>query len=270
MISLNEYLKEEKKIILPDFEDIKESLLDDPEDQFNKYNDQYDVLKMLLESGAFPMINSVRKDYEEDPLKFMSELFNKEFIKVINKNGKNYKIDINHSIVLTAGYLGYLHITPAVSKLPIEIGKLTVKGAASISFKGLKDIPVNWIPEEIESTENYSRLVIAIENKRYSLDLSKRSTALSKLPGSCSIEITNLGGVTADKIIWNSNPVPHHLIIYTKFDKKTELSLPKIGGDLVIGKTGVKYYLEKLDMWKNQEMIKKVFGPNCEPGRLCE
>ena len=274
MKTLNEYLKEEKNTTLPNFEDVKESIFDDPDELFDKFKDTYKVVKLLMDNGVISIYSQGhRNEFAKDPDAFLTKLLNNKAV-VAKKIGQNYIIDLD--LTVTEGKDRYIsdliEINSSNKDLPIEIGKVITKsGNFCIRFTGLKDLPVKWLPVEFITTSPTCFLSICVNNKRYSLDLSNRKEALSKFSSSCYMEINNsTGTVTADKIIWNNNPIPGDLSISTKFDNKTELSLPKVEGDLAIGKTGMKYYMEKLNLLNDPQLIKKAFGSNCEIKRLCE
>ena len=255
---------------------INESLLDDEDDLVNSFNLEHShvAAELMLNHGMINIGGSrlIKDLYERNPRSFINELVTKGVVKA-SKHGSIYNVDLNFRIKHKDIDYKYIYACLTVNKknenLPIIINNITASEAGNIMiyYDKVQNINVNFLPKKVISC---SRFEITIESKRYSLDLSKRSGALSDLNGCKGVYIINQGGVTADLIKWNNNPVPCNLIITTKFDKKTVLDLPTINGYLSIGKTGLKYYMNKLNLFNNQNMIKQVFGAKCVTNEICE
>lgn len=238
-----------------------ESILDNEEDLLKNDSMQhsYEAAKILLENEILILPHKDKKIYNDDPNKYIIQLLKDNVVKA-TKNGSKYVVDLNFEKYDTSNAI-YIHKESA--NLPIIINNFVGKMAYGIYFKDINNIPVNFIPVSISEVRWFT---ITIESKRYSLDLSKRPSALSKLNECIYLKIENEGGVTADLIKWNNNPITCNLSISTKFDNKTICELPTIQGSLNVGKTGIKYYMNKLNLFTDQNLIKQVFGKKCSVG----
>lgn len=258
---------------------INESLLDDEDILLNSVNLEHShvVAELMLKHDMITIDSKLIKDlYERNPRSFINELVTNGVVKA-SKQGSIYNVDLNFGIKIKHKDIGWnysyistnLSINKKNENLPIIINNITANdvGIIRICYEQMQNINVNFLPKKVISC---SRFEIWIKSKRYLLDLSKRSEALSDLNGCKGVYIVNDGGVTADLIKWNNNPVPCNLFIMTKFDDKTVLDLPTINGYLSIGKTGLKYYMNKLNLFNNQNMIKQVFGTKCVTNKICE
>lgn len=238
-----------------------ESILDNEEDLLK--NDSmlhsYEVAKILLENGILILPHKDKNVYNDDPNKYIIQLLKDNVVKA-TKKGTKYVVDLNFEKYNTSNTI---YVRKESANLPIIINNFVGKITGGIYFNDINNIPVNFIPVSVSGVQWFT---ITIESKRYSLDLSKRSDALSKLNECIYLKIENEGGVTADLIKWNNNPITCNLSINTKFDNKTICELPTIHGSLNVGKTGIKYYMNKLNLFTDQNLIKQVFGKKCSVG----
>lgn len=238
-----------------------ESILDNEEDLLKNDSIQhsYEAVKILLENEILILPHKDKKVYNDDPNKYIMQLLKDNVVKA-TKKGSKYVVDLNFEKYDTSNTI---YVRKESANLPIIINNFIGKMSGGVYFKDINNIPVNFIPASVSGVQWFT---ITIESKRYSLDLSKRSDALSNLNGCFYLKIENEGGVTADLIKWNNNPITCNLTINTKFDNKTVCELPAIQGGLNVGKTGIKYYMNKLNLFTDQNLIKQVFGKKCSVG----
>lgn len=238
-----------------------ESILDNEEDLLKNDSIQhsYEAAKILLENGILILPHKDKKVYNDDPNKYIMQLLKDNVVKA-TKKGSKYVVDLNFEKYDTSNTI---YVRKESANLPIIINNFVGKTTGGVYFKDINNIPTNFMPISVSGVQWFT---ITIESKRYSLDLSKRSDALSKLNDCIYLKIDNEGGVTADLIKWNNNPITCNLSINTKFDNKTVCELPTIQGSLNVGKTGIKYYMNKLNLFTDQNLIKQVFGKKCSVG----